>query len=44
MNLIEITYTKQVYYTKISENKTILFFYRRKQNQKPNAEIVEDPC
>ena len=33
MNLIEITYTKQAYYTKISENKATLFFYRRKQTK-----------
>ena len=29
---------------KISENKATLFFYRQKQNEKPHAEIVEDPC
>ena len=26
MNLIEITYTKQVYYTKMFENKARVFF------------------
>ena len=36
MNLTGITYME------ISEKKTTLFFYRGK-NEKPHAEIVEDP-
>ena len=33
-----------VYHTKISENKTALFFYKWKQNENHHAGIVEDPC
>ena len=46
MNLTEITYMKIKYrnYTKISENKATLFFYRRKQNGNSHEENVENPC
>ena len=43
MKLIEITYTKWVYYTNISENKTTLFFIGENKT-KSHAEKVEDSC
>ena len=39
MNLTEIAY-----YMKMSDNKTALFFHRRKQNENHHTEIVEDLC
>ena len=44
MNLTEITYTKIKYVIrKFPGLRQLFFFYRRKQHEYHNAEIVENP-